>query len=136
VRYIKPLIVNPKQIDVIANIAILIVAIITNYRFAIIAFAKMFPKPNIHIEMAKNLTPVHYLCLGSVVMSIFPIIAAGIGLSKQQKLSNIFMLSLDLMIVVIFNILITFWFVMSKKNDSYFDNDLKKGETSDNLDNG
>lgn len=46
------------------------------------------------------------------------------------------MLSLDLMIVVIFNILITFWFVLSKKNDSYFDNEVKKGEATDNLDNG
>lgn len=46
------------------------------------------------------------------------------------------MLSLDLMIIVIFNILITFWFVLSKKNDSYFDNDHKKGEASDSLDNG
>lgn len=46
-RYIKPLIPNPRQIDVISNVVVLIVAVLTNYRFAIIAFAKLFPKPNI-----------------------------------------------------------------------------------------
>lgn len=122
IKYLKPLIVNPKQIDIISHIAVLVVAMLTNYRFAIIAFAKLFPKPNIQIEMAKHLTPVHYLCMGSVILSIFPIIAAGVGLSKSQKLSSLFMLSMDLMIIIIFNILITFWFIMSKKEDSYFEN--------------
>lgn len=55
---------------------------LTNYRFAMIAFAKMFPKPSIHIEMQKNLTPVHYLCLATIILSIFPIIGAGVGLTK------------------------------------------------------
>jgi hypothetical protein len=84
--------------------------------------------------MSKNLTPVHYLCLGSVILSIFPVIAAGIGLTKMQKLSTIFMLSLDLIIIVIFNILITFWFILSKKDDSYFEDEQKKEYTSENMD--
>ena len=73
--------------------------------------------------------------MGSVILSIFPIIAAGVGLSKSQKLTPLFMLSMDLMIIIIFNILITFWFIMSKKEDSYFENEQKKEYTSENMDN-
>jgi hypothetical protein len=49
VRYIRPLMNNPKQIDFIANVVVLVVAGLTNYRFALIAFARMFPKPSIYI---------------------------------------------------------------------------------------
>jgi hypothetical protein len=49
IKYIKPLIVNPKQIDVIAHVTILVFAMLTNYRLALIAFSKMFPKPDVHI---------------------------------------------------------------------------------------
>lgn len=77
-KYLKPLVTNPKQIDVITNTVILIIALITNYRFAIVAFSKMFPKPRIHIEMAKHLTPVHYICFVTVIISIFPIVGCAI----------------------------------------------------------
>lgn len=49
VKYLKPLVTNPKQIDVITNAVTLAIAVLTNYRFAIVAFSKMFPKPRIHI---------------------------------------------------------------------------------------
>lgn len=49
VKYIKPLITNPRQIDIIANVVVLVFGTLTNYRFAIIAFSKMFPKPSIYI---------------------------------------------------------------------------------------
>jgi hypothetical protein len=55
---------------------------LTNYRFAIVAFSKMFPKPRINVEMAKHLTPVHYICFATLIFSIFPVIAGGIGVSK------------------------------------------------------
>jgi len=49
IKYIKPLLANPKQIDWISNISVIIFGTITNYRFALIAYSKMFPKPSIHI---------------------------------------------------------------------------------------
>ena len=49
IKYIKPLIVNPKQIDVISNVVVLVLATLTNFRFGLIAFARILPKPYIHI---------------------------------------------------------------------------------------
>jgi len=49
VKYIKPLISNPRQIDVIANVVVIVFGTLTNYRFAVIAFSKMFPKPSIYV---------------------------------------------------------------------------------------
>lgn len=49
IKYIKPLISNPRQIDVIANVLVLVFGTVTNYRFALIAFSKMFPKPYIYV---------------------------------------------------------------------------------------
>jgi hypothetical protein len=49
IKYIRQLIRNPRQIDYIVNIGILILATITNYRFALVAFSKMFPKPVIYV---------------------------------------------------------------------------------------
>lgn len=73
VKYIKPLLTNPRQIDVIANIAALVVGTVTNYRFALIAFCKMFPKPHIHIVNGSKLTPIHYLAIISLLLDLFPI---------------------------------------------------------------
>ena len=49
IKYIKPLISNPRQIDVIANVVVLVFGTVTNYRFALIAFSKMFPKPYVYV---------------------------------------------------------------------------------------
>ena len=49
VKYIKPLVANPRQIDVIANVVVLVFGTLTNYRFAVMAFSKMFPKPAIYV---------------------------------------------------------------------------------------
>ncbi len=126
IKYLKPLIINPKQIDVITNTVTLIIAVLTNYRFAIVAFSKMFPKPRIHIEMAKHLTPVHYICFASFILSIFPIVGCAMLISKQQKLTTLYMLALDLLIIIVFNAVITVWFISSKKEDAYFGDELKK----------
>ena len=44
-KYMRPLILVPRQIDYIVNGAILSIATITNYRFGVVAYSKMFPKP-------------------------------------------------------------------------------------------
>lgn len=79
IKYMKPLLHNPRQIDIISNIVVLVVGTITNYRFALIAYAHMFPKPNIYISNPSKLTPIHYLCLASLITDVFPIIACGLG---------------------------------------------------------
>jgi len=121
IKYIKPLIINPKQIDIISNIAVIVVATLTNYRFALIAYAKMFPKPNVKIKIASKLTPVHYLCVASIIADIFPVTACGLGLYNVKQFSTLYMLCLDLMIIIAINIAITIWFVSSKKPDNYFE---------------
>ncbi len=41
----RPLIAVPRQIDYIVNGVILFIATVTNYRFGVVAYSKMFPKP-------------------------------------------------------------------------------------------
>ena len=124
--YIKPLITNARQIDIISNVVVLIIAMVTNFRFGLVAFARMFPKPNIYVQDASKLTPVHYLCLISLVLDLLSVVACGLGLIYSQKMSNTFMLSLDLMIVIAVNMAMTIWFVAVRKPDEYFEDTVKK----------
>lgn len=80
IKYIRPLMSNPRQIDTISNIVALVIGTITNYRFALIAFAKMFPKPAIHIPNPSKLTPVHYLCIVSIILDILPLAACSLAI--------------------------------------------------------
>lgn len=82
VKYVTPLITNPRQIDYIVNIAVLIVCTLTNYRFGLIAFSKMFPKPQIQIDNSSRLTPINYLAVFSVIFDILPLAAAGLMIYK------------------------------------------------------
>lgn len=77
-KYIKPLIEKPRQIDVIANVAVMVAGTLTNYRLGLIAFSKMFPKPYIYVSQPSKLTPIHYLCIASIIMDILAV--AGCGL--------------------------------------------------------
>lgn len=121
VCYIKPLITNPRQIDVISNVVAIVIATITNYRFGLIAFARIFPKPNIYVQNASKLTPIHYLCMITLCLDLLSVVACGLGLIYSQKLSNTFMLSMDLLIVILVNFAFTIWFVATSKPDEYFD---------------
>ena len=49
IKYIKPLMTNPKQIDVISNVVVLVLATLTSFRFGLLAFARILPKPHIHV---------------------------------------------------------------------------------------
>lgn len=80
VKYIKPLMENPRQIDFISNIVVLVIGSLTNYRLALMAFAKLFPKPYIHIRNPSKLTPVHYLTIASIILDLLPLIACGIAI--------------------------------------------------------
>lgn len=44
-KYIYPLIRNPHQIDYIVTTVILIISTITNYRFGLMTYSRVFPKP-------------------------------------------------------------------------------------------
>lgn len=114
-RYIKPLITNARQIDMISNFVVIFIATCTNFRFGLLAFSRMFPKPNIYVQNASKLTPIHYLCIFSLFLDVVSLAASGLGLTNAQKLSNTFMLSIDLIIVVVVNIVLTIWFVAGSK---------------------
>jgi hypothetical protein len=120
IKYIKPLISNPREIDIISNVVVLVIATVTNFRFGLIAFAKMFPKPSIYIENQSKLTPVHYLCFVGMLFDILPIVACVMGVSNQNPLSNAYMLSIDILIIIILNLVLTIWMLAVKKPDQYF----------------
>jgi len=120
IKYIKPLISNPREIDIISNVVVIVIATVTNFRFGLIAFAKMFPKPSIYIENQSKLTPVHYLCFIGMLLDILPIVACVMGVSNQNPLSNAYMLSIDILIIIILNIVLTIWMLAVKKPDQYF----------------
>ena len=79
------------------------------------------------------MTPIHYLCICTTFFDILVFVACGIGIYQAQALSAIFMLSLDLLILVILNILITVWFVVSSKPDSYFKSETKYEVNGDTI---
>jgi hypothetical protein len=106
---------NPRQIDVISNGVVLVIALLTNFRFGLIAFSRMFPKPSIYVQNASKLTPIHYLCIISMFLDIIVLVACGIGLLNAKNLSNTFMLSIDLLILILVNYVITISFVSISK---------------------
>ena len=115
VKYIKDLINRPKQVDYISHTCVLVFAFLTDFRFGLLVFAKLCSKPSVDIDRASRLTPVHYLCIASSFFDILIFVACGIGIYNAQNLSAIFMLSIDLLILVILNILITICLVVSSK---------------------
>lgn len=86
----------------------------------------MFPKPNIYVNNASKLTPIHYLCIVCMFLDIIILAGCGIGLVNSKKLSDTFMLSIDLLIVILVNYTITIFFVSTTKPDSYYDEFVKK----------
>ena len=80
IKYIKPLMENPRQIDFISNIVVLVIGSLTNYRLALMAFSKMFPKPYIHINNASKLTPVHYLAVASIILDVLPLVGCAMAI--------------------------------------------------------
>lgn len=81
-KYLAPLVTAPRQVDYITIGVVFVIGMLTNYRFCLIFFSKMFPKPRIHVEFSSRLTPVHYLCIASVFLSGFALAACGIILKN------------------------------------------------------
>lgn len=104
----------------------MVIGTITNYRFALIAFAKMFPKPAIHIPNPSKLTPVHYLCIVSIILDILPLVACSLAIYNEQAKTNLYMLGVDLLLIIVLNVIVTIWFVGCKKDDSYYEDEIKK----------
>lgn len=77
IKYLKKYIPD-RQIDKISNYIVVAVGILSNYRFSLMAYSKLFPKPNILVENQSKLTPIHYMCIASIGTSIIPLSAAGI----------------------------------------------------------
>jgi hypothetical protein len=78
----KPLIKTPRQIDYIVNYFVFFFCFITNYRFGLIAYSKMFPKPYIPIDVSSRLTPISYLLVTSLLIDIIPLTGSGIIVYK------------------------------------------------------
>lgn len=48
-RCIRPMIL-PRQVDKISNYAVLALSLVTNYRFYLLAFSRLFKKPSIEVK--------------------------------------------------------------------------------------
>jgi hypothetical protein len=131
-KYLVPLINAPRQVDYITIGAAFIIGMITNYRFCLIFFSKMFPKPRINVEFSSRLTPVHYLCIASVFLSGFVLGACGIILKNEYPLTDIFMLGIDILIIEVLLILFSVWMVAVDKSPEYFDDEKKVYHLEDN----
>ena len=132
VKYMQPLIHRPKQTDHISHTVILVLACLTNYRFGLLVYSRLCDKPRVNINTPSQLTPVHYLCICTTFFDILTFVACGVGIYQAPNLTPIFMLSLDLLIIIIINILVTVCFVVSSKPDDYYQSE-QKYEVSDNI---
>lgn len=131
-KYIRPMISAPRQIDYIAHIAVLIVGTLTNYRFALIAFSRMFPKPHIPVDNSSRITPINYLAVSSVLLDLITLSAAGLLVYKEYPGTNLFMLGVDLLIVLVLVAAITVWMVAVPKPEDYYLPDVRKFNMEDN----
>jgi hypothetical protein len=131
IKYIKPLVSNPRQIDVISIVVALIIGVATNYRFTLIAFARMFPKPNIYVEDPKHFSQIHTLCIVSIILDLFPLVASFLGLTMEQPKATLFMLCIDLILIIILNVALTLWFVLRNKSEEYYKDYVKKYHMED-----
>lgn len=116
IKYISPLMVKPRQIDYITQIAALLLGTVTNYRFGLICFSRMFPKPEIQVDNSSRLTPINYLAAASVMLDMLPLAAAGLLVYREYPGTNLFMLGLDLMIVIVLVVVVTVWMVAVPKS--------------------
>ena len=123
-KYLKKFI-GDRQIDKISNYVVLTIGILTNYRFVLLAYSKMFPKPKMQVENASNLTPTHYVCISSIFVSILPLIAAGLLIYNEYPLTDLFMLSIDLLLIIILDLIFSIWMVSMQKPDDYFESTKK-----------
>ena len=67
-----------RQIDLISNGFFLFLGTILNYRLCLAAYSKLFPKPQIPIDNHTRLTPIHYLCIATIILSAITIAAASV----------------------------------------------------------
>jgi len=115
-----PLLPSPKQIDYISNTLVLMLATLTNYRFALLVYSKMFPKPQIPIDNCSRLTPINYLCIGTLVLDGIPLAAAVILIYKETAGTDLFMLGVDLLVVLAIMLVITIWMIAVPKADDFY----------------
>ena len=99
----------------ISNYAALVFATLLTFKLGLISFAKMFPKPEIPVENPSKLTPIHYLCGVSFISTILIIAAAATLIYNETPLSTLFMVSIDLMIISIINMLCSIWMMAKSK---------------------
>lgn len=107
--------VPDRQIDKISNYLVLVIGVLTNFRICLIAYSKMFPKPDITVENQSKLTPLHYMCISSLFTSILPLVASGILIYNEYALTDLFMLGVDLLLIVVISLIFTIWMVSIDK---------------------
>ena len=106
---------NKTQVDKIISYIIFIVAFLTNFRFALVALAKIFPNPKMFIGKPENLTKLNYLCFASILFDLVGLSAAVIILINAIPLTDLFMIAIDFLIIVILIIIGTIWGVFVSK---------------------
>lgn len=114
-----------RQIDKISNYLVIVLGTLSNYKFSLMAYSKLFPKPNILVENQSKLTPLHYMCIASIFTSILPLSAAAILVYNEIPLTDLFMLGVDLLIIELISLVFTIWMVAVDKPAEYFEGTKK-----------
>ena len=66
------------------------------------------------------------MCGIAIVLDVLPLAAAGLGIYNEPTKSDLFMLSIDLMVIIAFNVIVTICFIARDKDDEYFSDPNKK----------
>lgn len=90
----------------IFNIILLIIAVFTNFRIGLIAFSGIFTLTKINIENEEKLKIFHILCAISSFLDIVFMLACGLIIVNSTPYSLASMLSIDLLIIGVVNIIL------------------------------
>lgn len=73
-----------------------------------------------------RLTPINYLIIASIILDILPLVSSIYLIYKEQILTDLFMIGVDLLIILTLNLMVSIWVVAVPKSEDYYDNDIKK----------
>ena len=129
-KFVKPLI-QPRQVDRISNYVVLAIGVLTNYRFYLLAFSRLFKKPHVEVNAPEKLKNFHLILGVSYLLDILTLVAGFILVINATKLSILFMLGIDLIILIFVLWGIFIYVLVMPKPDEYY-SETKKYSLQEN----
>lgn len=129
-QYIRPMIL-PRQVDRISNYAVLAVSLLTNHRFYLLAFSRLFKKPYIEVKDPDKLRNLHIILGVSYILDAVALAAGFMLALKTTKLSILNMLGIDLILLICLLWVIFVWVLVRPKPEDYY-SETKKFSLQEN----